>query len=698
MDKLRLSSKSARHYTLLIGLIFFMACSIDEPKLPDRWLTEWEIPIPYADWVMEEATDDSNIVMDTTLTNETFLEISVTDSLDRQSVEPESLSVLVDPDSNGDHIEDIDLGNLGPIYTDSITTTDMLGVPLIPGTTIDVPGGTVNLPNQRTSFPTYIWAHAKSGTMTLELVNNTFLNLNSGCSITIRDTNSTLVGTAVFPDPIDEYSSGYSDPPIDLTDQSFVNRFLLSITLPVKSEQDHLVTQQDSAGFLRVLVRINDLIVWEAECILPPQVIDMEDSSSMLDQRHHLYWAVVDHGLINVDVENRLEVPAEVLITMPNIHDNISGEEFSRSYHLDPLVTQREVLTLDGMKIEDHPNPNSGQIIDYLLYDVYAITDSSEGLVNINESDSILVKVYPESVYFYEVNADLDRIDIKIDPVKKSDLFDASQLEGNIFLDSLNLRLNLYNETDIPIHITMNISGNNETETVTLAPLNLTIPRASDPQYSGTLHWKLDVNDPHPNIVDLMGILPSDISIESSAYIEGPGQVRLDQQVWGDYEISSPLYLRLADTLYIKSDMDSMRLDEDIRKNIEDRLESAVARLDAYNGLPLSANAAVYVSTDSTDLFNETITDSSAKFIISDIELAAGIIGADGYVRTPTTDVIQVHLTDQQLELFTLDTLLYIGTKLIIDQTDGLVKFKPSDLIKISGKFRIKIIMGENEN
>ncbi len=194
-----------------------------------------------------------------------------------------------------------------------------------------------------------------------------------------------------------------------------------------------------------------------------------------------------------------------------------------------------------------------------------------------------------------------------------------------------------------------------------------------------------------------MGILPSDIRIAGSAYIEGRGQVRIDQQVWGDYEISSPLYLRLADTLYIKSDMDSMRLDEDIRKTIEDRLESAVASLNSYNGLPLSANAAVYVSTDSTNLFNEVITDSSAKFIISDIGLAAGTIGTDGYVQTPTSDIIQIQLTDQQLQLFTLDTLLYLGTRISIDKTDGLIKFKPSDQINIKGNFWFKIMMGENE-
>jgi hypothetical protein len=345
--------------------------------------------------------------------------------------------------------------------------------------------------------------------------------------------------------------------------------------------------------------------------------------------------------------------------------------------------------------MEDHPDPNSGDLIDYLLYDAYALTDSTGEMVNITGADSILVRVYPDSIYFSEVNGVLDRIDVDIEPVEKTDLFDASRIDGRIFLDSLNLRLNLYNETDIPIYLTMNISGHNETQSMTIAPINLIVPRASA---GGFLQEALNISDPHPNIVDLMGILPSDIRIEGSAYVEGRGQIRLDQQVWGDYEISSPLYLRLADTVYVHSDADSMRVDEDVRKNIEERLESAVASMDAFNGLPISARAAVYVSTDSADLFDETIADSSVKFIISDIGLQAGTIGADGYVQTPVKDKILVPMTEQQLNLFTLDTLLYIGSKISIDKTDGLVKFKPSDQIKINGSFRIKFLMGENEN
>jgi hypothetical protein len=681
-------------YFLISGLIIFMACSLDDPKLPN-WFVEWRIPIPQADWVMEEATDDSNIVLDTTLTGMTFLEISVVDSLDRQSVDPEDMATLADPDSNGDHIDDIDLNNLGPIYTDTISTADLLGIPLIPGTTIDVPGGTINLTDLPTSFPTYIWAHAKSGEMTLELVNNTFLNLNSGCSIIIRDTNLTLLGTAVFPDPINAYDNGFSNPPIDLTDQTFVNKFLLTISLPVQPEQDHPVTSQDSASSLWVVVRIRDLVVYESRCMLPPQEVDITDSVSIMDERHRIYWAVVDHGLVNVDIENRLPVPADILISLPNIHDAFSGEEFSHSYHLDPLSTRREQLILDGLKMEDHPDPNSGDLIDYLLYDAYALTDSTGEMVNITGADSILVRVYPDSIYFSEVNGVLDRIDVDIEPVEKTDLFDASRIDGRIFLDSLNLRLNLYNETDIPIYLTMNISGHNETQSMTIAPINLIVPRASA---GGFLQEALNISDPHPNIVDLMGILPSDVRIDATAYVEGAGQIRIDQQVWGDYEISSPLYLRLADTVYVHSDADSMRVDEDVRKNIEERLESAVASMDAFNGLPISARAAVYVSTDSADLFDETIADSSVKFIISDIGLQAGTIGADGYVQTPVKDKILVPMTEQQLNLFTLDTLLYIGSKISIDKTDGLVKFKPSDQIKINGSFRIKFLMGENEN
>jgi hypothetical protein len=305
-----------------------------------------------------------------------------------------------------------------------------------------------------------------------------------------------------------------------------------------------------------VVVRINDLIVFEAECVLPPQVVDIADSASLMNERHRIYWGVIDRGLVNLEIQNKLAVPANVLITMPNLHDNLSGGDFINSYYLEPFSIRNEPLLLDGQRINDYPDPNSGRLIDYLLYNAYALTDSTGDMVNISESDSILVRVYPDSIYFYEVNGVLDRINIEIDPMHKSDLFDASRVQGNVFLDSLSLHLNLHNETDIPINLTMNISGHNDNNSMILAPIQMVLPPSSQ---GGELHRVLSINDPQPNIVDLMGILPSDITIETNAYVQGLGQISLDQQVWGDYEISSPLYLRLLDTLYIKSEMDSMR-------------------------------------------------------------------------------------------------------------------------------------------
>ena len=682
------------HYLLIIGMVVWIACTINEPSLP-KWFVEWKLPIPQADFVMEEATDDSNIVLDTTATGSQFLEISVSDSLERQTVSPEDMAVMGEVDSTGDHIDNIDLGNLGPISTAPYWTRDILGTTLTVGATINVPGGNVTLPDQDLQFPSYIWAHCKSGQMTVELVNNTFLNLDSGARIVITDAvNNTRLGVADFPDPINAYNSGFASPPIDLTNKTFVNQFRLQIRLPIKPEAQHLVTEQDTASSVWVVARMNDLIVFEAECYLPPQSIVIHDSSSLLEERHHIYRAEIDQGHVNVEIRNQLEVPANVLITMPNISNMITGEIFSKTYFLPPQSNQVETILLDGMEIEDYPDPNSGRIIDYLQYDIDVLTDSLPELVRISESDSVHVTVIPDSIYFVDVEGILDSIDVPIDPVEKKDLFDVSKIQGTIFLDSLSLRLNLYNETNVPIHVTLNISGKNSSQSVNLAPVQLTLPRNRD---GGEFHLVLSGNDPHPNIVDLMGILPTDIRIDADAYVQGEGQIRIDQSVWGDYEISSPLYLRLMDPLVVKSDPDSIRLDEDVRKNIEERVQTAMAVLDEYNGLPLAARASIYVSADSSNLFSDVIQDSSSKFIIDDIVLDAGTIGTDGYVQKGSTERVQISLTNKQLQLLTIDTLLFIGSRLTIDETNTLVKFKPSDEIRVNGFFQIKFLMGEDD-
>jgi hypothetical protein len=144
---------------------------------------------------------------------------------------------------------------------------------------------------------------------------------------------------------------------------------------------------------------------------------------------------------------------------------------------------------------------------------------------------------------------------------------------------------------------------------------------------------------------------------------------------------------------FLLSDIGEETLDEDTRNSIEKSLSDAKVLFDVFNGLPVGSSASIYVATDSTDLFNDQIADSTAKFIISGIDVPAAEVGPNGYVIDPVTNQVLVELTEEQLDLFSKNEKLYMGTKTILDKTDGLVKFRLKDKISTSGYFQFDFLM-----
>jgi hypothetical protein len=358
-----------------------------------------------------------------------------------------------------------------------------------------------------------------------------------------------------------------------------------------------------------------------------------------------------------------------------------------------PDLPTQKILSVENYRIADYPDPNSGDLVDYIYYEIDVVTDSTESYTTISQDDDVVVTVEPDSLFFSRIEGVINDLEVDIDPIEKDDFGDLSRVEGTIFLDSLEMRLNLYNETNLPIDITLLISGSNGTEEVTLDPIIAEVPH-TEPGESFQLSLRGD--DPYPNIVDLMSILPTSIRMETQAFIDGPGSVQVGQNVWADYQINSPLYLRITEPSSINTDVIEDSLNEDVRDQIENNVKSAFFRLAIENGLPVASEAVVYVSNDSTKLFDDTIPDDSTKFTIRDLTIAAGHIGSDGYVDNPETDRLTIELTEEHRKLFYSNEIIYIGTKVILDDTDNkLVKFRPEDDLNVLGFFKFNFLMNE---
>ena len=73
-----------RKWAVLLSLIGFVSCSLEEPALP-TWLAEWRVPFE-SSYTMEEVLEEPDFVADTTTSGQIVVAISVKDSTEERTV------------------------------------------------------------------------------------------------------------------------------------------------------------------------------------------------------------------------------------------------------------------------------------------------------------------------------------------------------------------------------------------------------------------------------------------------------------------------------------------------------------------------------------------------------------------------------------------------------------------------------------
>jgi len=153
--------------------------------------------------------------------------------------------------------------------------------------------------------------------------------------------------------------------------------------------------------------------------------------------------------------------------------------------------------------------------------------------------------------------------------------------------------------------------------------------------------------------------------------------------------------LMISDTIKYETSVDSLKkedLDEDDRKTITEDLAKADIQLSLTNYLPIGADVSLYIATDSTELFSQTITDPSEKIIIN-VNVQAGTVGNSGYVETPANSTENISLTDEQLEIFREYAPIFTRQVVKIMPTTGIVSFRQADKIEVDALVSIRVLV-----
>jgi len=675
----------------ILLILIFAACTFNEPVLPN-WETFWELPLPEISYEMEEAIDNEYIFADT-LNGIPILSLAIIDTVEKEGIDRTELSIKPDSDTLSTTIQQIEISSPGKESTEAVSIHDLLGSQVQPGSTITIPPNTtITVPPQQVLFTNYNYVIVSTGKLVLEFHNQTLLNITGGMQIDLYDDSTNqFIGTSTFP-PINAYTSEFANDSLDIGSRVISRRLRLESQVPLQAGS-YPVTVADTSGYTQTDVCISNLIVDEAIANIPDQTANESGAKSVEDRDNHVIEAVVDEGQIRLNIENQLGVEASVTVTLPNFEQQ-PGVPFNKTEVIQESSNSTSTIDLANLQMYNFESP--GSVIDSIHYEITVVTTPSSGLTHISNDDSVIVRFDADSIFFRRFEGIIDTVQVAIDTVKQEDIFDYGEFNGSVRLDELKLELTIFNEIGIPVDMIINIRGEHRNSDsgqlenyLELDPIPISIIPGASGFPSTTL---VTLDGSNSRIVDLMYILPTDIIMSGNATIMGLGVVTIADSIWGEYEISSPFNVFVDSIPDYESEIEMIEeIDDDIKDAFENQFQNATLQFDYENGLPISSEVVLFFATDSIDFFEIDSSDTN-QLVIDDLIINAGTKGMDGYISEPFIDQFTPNLTEEEVKIFSADTL-YFGSKIIFPDVNTTMKFRSSDAFIGTGSVTFKVFM-----
>jgi hypothetical protein len=690
-----------------IAFLFLMiGCDLTEPFSLPSWDTNWKIFFRNDEVTLKEMIEDGSLKDSLSAQyGDTLIFISISDTTNKQFIDDEEMTFEPEGDVVSEAVGEIEIADPEPQTTAPATLEEFLGIPINEGNTIGpIPAGDIEY-NPNTNFLTfdnYQRAVLDEGRMFLTFHNNLTLDINSGMMVSLFDSaTNALVHTFTFNQAIERGQTVSSDT-LFLNGTEIYNSFYLNYVVPISGiDSVHTVTVEDvSSNFTSDLV-IEDMVVSEADAKIPEQVIDRSDASVLDTEDKYLIRAVIDSGFIEINVENMLEIDAEVRIEILSLVDENDG---NAPMVIDTLLLRESTTfirkSIGGRTILNHQNP--GSVVDSIHYLVEGNTIATEDFRHVESTQEIIISVELGQVKTSEFEGEITTLSIDIDPVEVSDLLDLENFSGTFRMPDLELIFDFYNQIGFDVLVDLVITGIKEengipVDSVKILFNDFMINRATDQNPTEMTTLILNATSTTPSIVDLMEILPTTIKVEGAGVIENQtGKVSVGSAVWAEYRIESPLRINITEDLIYTANVEEMDLEDDTRKDLSENFDDVLLKFNPSNGIPLNLEMMFVLAIDSANLFSDLIADSSEKIILHNT-VPAGNVNADGLVISPgISNDFELKMTKEQLQIFSKRDNdgnylpVYNGMQIKINSNNQPVIFRNSDALNYDGYLDLK--------
>ncbi len=393
-----------------------------------------------------------------------------------------------------------------------------------------------------------------------------------------------------------------------------------------------------------------------------PRIVRDFDEIVDIDSDHLLQTAVLSDGQLVLNIDNNTNVPANLVITLPDIKNGAAPLTINQPIYAND--TRQVIYDLSGYSLEpvDQTMPQTIQV------DIQAVIDSSGAqLVTIDAGDKISVTTGILNVGLASVQGIIAPTTAEFDNIQQS--IDLPKGFDEVQLTSAMLTLEIENRVNIPGSFSVNLLG--DMGQLKIITGNILPGTPESPVTSLIID---------SNITAFMNPVPELLTINGTAtFGDGvtSGSINADDFVTATIILNSPLEM-IIDSATFDGDWESTDIDQSDIKKITDNINLAHFYTTVVNRLPLGIEVEFYLSGDSATLY------TNPELTLGPIAVVNGNLNPDGTVASSVISENVLTLDSDQTRILENDPL-WIGQMYTLAGTNGeTVRFTATDSLKVS--------------
>lgn len=653
-------------FLAIFSLSMLSSCMLKEPGSP-RWQVELNVPIADRQYSLSEIIADStelDSIGQWVSGSGDSLVINFADSIQKMEITDE----LVFNGMNDNVQAFVGVRTLDSPGENS-TEFQMENLNSLAGQTVTIPAFEFSQPAQTlASFDEYDWMYLAWGDVTITITNNTQVPLDT-LDILVSNVNpfGTIVLNAVMEEMLYPGSSWTQIYPLP-TEVEIDNELNVSINGHSPGESEPFLVHNDN--HLLVKVEFTDLGARSAKAHIPNQTFD-EDSIYSFQSEDSVSNTNIEEGRLSYTIRNGTGVINTVLFRLPDFY--LDGQPFE---YRDTLYQNQEVtvtdFSLNGYQYarEGMDNLTRGQLWVEILDSNYPPYPDPGSFVCIHQDSSVTAEFEISQLVFSQFEGYLANTELEV-VVETTTFEDIPGGLNSLNAESALLFLQLWNYigSEIEVDLTLNAyKGGNSAAIFNVPTIVLPAANAAEPGY---------YNEYISGLEEIINLLPDSIVHVGETRISGYVSLEMGQWVEGFYNIYTPFNFAIGQSTL---EPETSTIDE----GFDSQLDDAILTLRLENHIPLSGQAYILASFDSSEFGNPNSTKVDTFF---QGPLVIPQLDAEGYVIESYYNETETHLNSEQIAMFAEangDKPLYIKTFIVINSTNGeIVRARSTDYITV---------------